>query len=97
MTFITTAKQRPVYDILLSMSNWSNWKKNLGESRPWHLLDPQQLITDTKIVETRMSICNGCEHLIKSTKQCTKCGCFMAAKTKLKNAECPIGLWAKEK
>lgn len=78
------------------MSSWSNWKKSLGDSRPWHLLDPKQLISDTKIVENRMSICEGCPHLMKMTKQCEKCGCFMVAKTKLKNAECPIGLWGKE-
>lgn len=78
------------------MGNWSNWKKNLGDSRPWHLLDPLQLISNTEIIEKRMSICEGCPNLVKSTKQCTKCGCFMVAKTKLKNAECPIGLWGKE-
>jgi hypothetical protein len=78
------------------MSGWSNWKKNLGDSRPWHLLDPKQLINDTKIVESRMSICNACPHLVQATKQCTKCGCFMVAKTKLKNAECPLGFWSKE-
>jgi hypothetical protein len=33
--------------------------------------------------------------LIKLTSQCKKCGCFMEAKTKLPNAECPIGKWDK--
>ena len=43
-----------------------------------------------------MDLCNGCEFLTKTTKQCEKCGCFMTAKTRLANAECPIGKWGKE-
>lgn len=78
------------------MSNWSDWKKSIGDSRPWHLLDPSKLIDDEEIIKYRMSICNSCPNLIKNTKQCTKCGCFMVAKTKLKNAECPINLWGKD-
>ena len=41
----------------------------------------------------RYKICLECPELIKATKQCRRCGCFMAAKTKLKDAECPIGKW----
>jgi hypothetical protein len=40
-----------------------------------------------------MSICNSCEHLIKFTKQCKKCGCLMHLKTKLAKASCPVGKW----
>jgi hypothetical protein len=82
--------------ILMIMQTWSEWKKNIGETRPWHLLDPSKTVDDEKVVEKRMSICNSCPELIKSTKQCKKCGCFMSAKTTLKYAECPIGLWGKE-
>ena len=41
----------------------------------------------------RMDICLGCEHFIKLTHQCKKCGCLMNLKTKLKDATCPIGKW----
>jgi hypothetical protein len=41
----------------------------------------------------RYSICKGCPELIKLTKQCKKCGCFMIAKTKLEHSTCPIGKW----
>jgi len=27
------------------------------------------------------------------SKQCKKCGCFMAIKTKLQAATCPLGKW----
>jgi hypothetical protein len=50
-----------------------------------------QVSKDTS--DSRYSICQSCPELISLTKQCKKCGCFMAAKTKLLNAECPIGKW----
>jgi hypothetical protein len=75
---------------------WENWKKNQGDSRPWHLLDADARITDQAIVDKRYDLCKSCEHFIKATTQCTKCGCIMKAKTTLKIAECPIGKWGRE-
>jgi ribosomal protein L32 len=43
--------------------------------------------------ETRMNVCRQCEHLHPTTKLCMRCGCFMPAKTKIKNAHCPLGKW----
>lgn len=79
------------------MSKWSEWKKNLGDSRPWHLLDPERLIEDKDIIAKRLEICKACPELIQATSQCKKCGCVMTLKTKLSSAECPIGKWAAEK
>ena len=78
------------------MSKWDEWKNNLGDARPWHLLDPSRQIKDKSIIEKRMDLCNGCEFLTKTTKQCQKCNCFMTAKTRLANADCPIGKWGRE-
>lgn len=75
------------------MSKWNDWKKSLGDSRPWHLLDHNEIIQDQSIIDKRLEICNSCEFLTKLTKQCKKCGCFMEFKSKLKNAGCPIGKW----
>lgn len=77
------------------MSSWGEWKKSLGDSRPWHLLDPDKKIYDRSIIDHRMNICRSCEFLLV-TKQCDKCKCYMPAKTALSNAECPIGKWGKE-
>lgn len=74
------------------MSAWQEYKKNLGESRPWQMLNKDNFITED-ISESRFSICKECPELIKLTSQCKKCGCFMSAKTKLKNATCPLGKW----
>jgi len=78
------------------MSKWQEWKNNLGDARPWHLLDPARKIRNQSIIDERMDICNSCPFLSKTTKQCDKCHCFMPLKTTLSIAECPIGKWGKE-
>jgi hypothetical protein len=75
------------------MSKWEEWKKAIGETRPWHLLDHEKIVDDPKIAEDRYEICKGCPEFIRATKQCKKCGCFMKAKTQLETAICPLGKW----
>lgn len=65
-------------------------------ARPQDLINPEVGRVSEDIASHRMSICKQCPFLFKFTKQCRKCGCFMEAKTKLPNAECPIGKWATE-
>lgn len=48
-------------------------------------------ILDKNFANKRMQICAECEHL--KTGRCTKCGCYMLAKTKLATATCPEGKW----
>jgi hypothetical protein len=48
---------------------------------------------DKKVAKDRFSTCLSCEHLIRATKQCIKCGCFMKLKTRLEAASCPVGKW----
>jgi hypothetical protein len=43
--------------------------------------------------EARYDVCKGCPRLFKATRTCKECGCFMAAKTWLKQAECPLDKW----
>lgn len=43
----------------------------------------------------RMAICKECPWYRSITKQCKKCGCFMPAKTLLKNTKCPLRKWSK--
>ena len=53
------------------------------------------ILHDQKIIDERWSHCEGCEHLIKATNTCKKCGCFMKVKTKVATASCPVGKWDK--
>lgn len=52
---------------------------------------------DTKesrdLMETRMPMCNLCPNKIKLTNTCRECGCFLPAKTRVKDEQCPIDLW----
>jgi len=62
------------------------------KARPWDLLDNNRYTTE-EIRNGRYEACLGCEKLIKLTRSCKECGCFMSLKTWLKDAECPIEKW----
>ena len=44
-------------------------------------------------VEARMAICRGCEMYDAAQNRCNACGCFLAAKTRFRSAECELGKW----
>jgi hypothetical protein len=73
------------------MSAWSDYKKKLGQTRPWHVVSGEKVIE--QIAEQRLNICLECDRLINLTKQCKECGCIMPAKVKLEKATCPLGKW----
>ena len=73
------------------LTPWQQQKK-IKNAKPWHLLNNKNYVSLDE-QEKRFSICKECPDLIKITKQCKRCGCFMNAKTRLKNASCPIKKW----
>jgi len=75
-----------------NLTPWQQYKKNLGDARPWDLMHKDQQ-TDEKTANERYEICKKCPEFINLTTQCKKCGCIMTLKTKLKIAECPLGKW----
>lgn len=75
------------------MSAWSEYKKKLGETRPWDFLDPNTPRATETDADKRLSICEECPDFIKLTKQCKQCGCIMPAKVKLLASTCPLGKW----
>lgn len=78
------------------LSRWQKYKKNLGDTRPWDLLDSNEPRATDEAARERLTICNDCPFLTKFTQQCRKCGCFMHFKVKLAYAECPVGKWGQE-
>lgn len=48
---------------------------------------------DKSSSEVRYKICQACPLFDHKMFTCGSCGCFMPAKTKLKNATCPEGHW----
>jgi hypothetical protein len=75
------------------LTEWEKWKQSLGETRPWHLLDPSAKLNDVEKIKERLDICQVCPKFIKLTSQCKECGCIMKLKTQLINATCPLNKW----
>jgi hypothetical protein len=51
---------------------------------------------DPATVEHRQKTCAACEHVTLTLgvlKRCGKCGCALAAKTRVAGERCPIGKW----
>lgn len=76
-----------------NLTPWQRYKKNLGETRPWHIISQHGHYVSEDEQTKRMSICESCPELISLTKQCKKCGCIMSLKTKLEKASCPLNKW----
>lgn len=51
------------------------------------------MLADKLTVMLRIDICLECPRLLKLTKQCKECGCFIKAKARLESSVCPIGKW----
>lgn len=65
---------------------------NVPDVKPWDLFNGSPRSPE-EVAAHRLEICKGCEFFRKGSQTCKKCGCFMAAKSMLANARCPIGKW----
>lgn len=74
-------------------SAWEEYKKKLGTTRPWDVVNLNVEKSSEDEAKRRYEICLSCPRLVKVTKQCKECGCIMPLKTKLAAAVCPIGKW----
>lgn len=53
----------------------------------------KDFLADKTVIAIRLQTCEECPRLFRPTSQCKECGCFVKAKTSLKNAQCPLGKW----
>jgi hypothetical protein len=75
-------------------NEWEKYQEKESRSvKPWDFLNPNTEYATEELADSRYDICKACPELINLTKTCKKCGCFMAVKTKLKEATCPLGKW----
>ena len=63
----------------------------MGEVSPLDFFKPSTQYASRELYNERHDICKGCDRLSKG--RCQECGCFMAAKCRLADAECPLGKW----
>jgi hypothetical protein len=73
-------------------TRWQEYKEKNGVT-PLDLLNPRTKLASEEVFIKRYSLCTSCPEFINISKQCKKCGCFMASKAKLQLAKCPIGKW----
>lgn len=66
--------------------------KNFAKSAVNHISNGMKNV-DTNLQAQRLEICADCPFISADKSRCTKCGCFLAAKTKWKSSSCPIGKW----
>ena len=72
---------------------WEEYKKKLGDTRPWDVLNPKTEWLSDDDTSKRLDICRSCEFFNNLTKQCKHCGCMMPIKAKMKESACPVGKW----
>lgn len=48
---------------------------------------------NNELSKTRSAICSPCQHKDKRLNSCKECGCFLPAKTRVDDAQCPFGYW----
>jgi hypothetical protein len=75
-----------------NLTPYQQWKKNLGDTRPWDMINPAIEKVPKEVAQERYDICKECPFLLPTT-QCNQCGCFMKAKVKLPMAACPEHKW----
>jgi hypothetical protein len=44
--------------------------------------------------QRRLDICTRCEFYVQAVVSCSRCWCFLPAKTSLVKSRCPMGRWA---
>lgn len=50
-------------------------------------------LAEGELSEERLKMCYACPSFQQVSRQCNICGCFLDLKTKLLQAECPMGKW----
>jgi len=66
--------------------------ETMSDVKPWDMFSGMPRATEEEATR-RFDICQSCPELTHITLRCKQCGCFMAAKTKLQTATCPLGKW----
>ena len=58
----------------------------------WYLMIKDDKQT-RELSKERLAVCKLCPKRNRYLDQCTECGCFLPAKSRVIDADCPLGLW----
>jgi hypothetical protein len=50
-------------------------------------------LSDREEARRRIEICKTCEFVSKNNRWCNKCGCWLAAKARVRKKRCALGKW----
>jgi len=84
--------QRSKHVLNRLLASYIGYNKYMDDVTPFDLINGSPRV-EKDIKDIRMDICKTCDWFRPKTQTCKKCGCFMAAKSMLSNAKCPIGKW----
>ncbi len=56
-------------------------------------MDLSKYFLSDEQTENRLSICRACDKFVEVTNMCSKCLCFLPAKTRMAPATCPEHKW----
>jgi len=48
---------------------------------------------DEKEIARRLALCHRCELFIPAQMRCSRCGCYMQFKARMRSQHCPVGKW----
>ena len=55
------------------------------------------VLSTAEVIARRRGLCELCEFSEprdgRKKRRCSKCGCYLAAKTRLATEQCPVGVW----
>lgn len=72
-----------------------NLAKSLKDIVVGSVVNGSELLVSDEVVQHRWNICLSCPLFIQESKRCSECGCFMEAKVKFTQTECPVGKWGR--
>jgi hypothetical protein len=78
-----------IYDEVLDAPAYFIDKKQV---LPFNLISEDIEKIDSDIRKIRMEVCLSCEKL-EQVNCCSECGCWMSAKTWIRDAKCPLDKW----
>ena len=79
----------------LQMPTLTEMAKNLAQSAKEEI----KAISENKPniqedeIKRRLDICATCEFFVQKSQRCSKCGCKLRFKRRLRSAHCPVGKW----
>jgi hypothetical protein len=77
------------------LSNQNDWKIKMGilKELAFQIINGVIPLTPVELAIERIKVCEACEFFGCTARQCKVCWCFIDAKARILESECPAGKW----